>query len=310
MPSKIFKTIDEQIKILQSKGLIINDEAKTKEILFRENYFFLNGYRHLLMGSNKQSGFIPGSTFEELYAIFIFDRKLRNIFFKNILIVENNIKSIISYQLSKKYGFREKEYLNAKNFTGDKLAARQVNDILNKVRRQMRVNGRQHTATMHYIDHYGYIPLWVLVKILSFGIMAEFYSILKKEDQQTISSFYKVDSETLEKYLILIANFRNVCAHEDILYIHHTQRFIPDNKYHELLKIPKKDEIYIYGKNDLFALVIMLKYFLQKEEFSEMIDDIKLEVEILGDEVKTVSLESILNRIGFPNNWYELDEID
>ena len=93
MASKVFKTIDEQIDILKSKGLVINDYDKASEILLRENYFFLNGYRSpfLITGSKR---FVEGCTFEEMYALFTFDRFFRNIIFKNILIVENNYKSI------------------------------------------------------------------------------------------------------------------------------------------------------------------------------------------------------------------------
>ena len=111
MAKKIFKSLDEQIDILKEKGLTINNVDFAKEKLYRENYFFLSGYRHLFMANNKVDRYIKGTTFEELYAVFVFDRKIRNIMFKNILIIENNIKSIISYQLSKKYGFKEKEYL-------------------------------------------------------------------------------------------------------------------------------------------------------------------------------------------------------
>ena len=103
MKTKTFKTLDEQIEILRSKGLIINNEDDTKEILYRENYFFVSGYRHLFMRVFNDSKFIEGTTFEELYATFVFDRRIRNIMFKNILIIENNIKSIISYKMSKKY---------------------------------------------------------------------------------------------------------------------------------------------------------------------------------------------------------------
>ena len=39
---KEFKTIDQQIDILRKKGLIIDDEARTYDILLKENYFFLN----------------------------------------------------------------------------------------------------------------------------------------------------------------------------------------------------------------------------------------------------------------------------
>ena len=45
MAAKVFKTIEEQIQILISKGLTVEDYDKTSEILLRENYFFLNGYR-------------------------------------------------------------------------------------------------------------------------------------------------------------------------------------------------------------------------------------------------------------------------
>ena len=309
MTEKIFKTIDEQVDILRKKGLIINDEKKTREILLRENYFFISGYRHLFMNKEDKDKFLPGTTFEELYATFLFDRAIRNTFFKNILIVENNIKSITSYQLSKKYGFREKDYLDPKNFSQDSLQSRQVYDVLNKVKRQIRVNGRKHTATFHYIEHYGYIPFWILVKVLSFGIMAEFYDILKYEDQAEISKFYNVSPEILGTYLSLLSNFRNVCAHEDILYDHRTQRVIPDSKFHRLLNIPKDEDGYIYGKNDLFSLVIMLKVMLSKDDFDEMIIEISREVENLDKIVNTVPLDTILNRIGFPNNWKDIKDL-
>lgn len=66
MANKIFKSIDEQIEILKSKGLVINDLDKTKDILFRENYFFISGYRHMFMRGNKEKGFIEGTTFENV----------------------------------------------------------------------------------------------------------------------------------------------------------------------------------------------------------------------------------------------------
>ena len=310
MRSKVFKTLDEQIAILREKGLIINDEIKTKEILFRENYFFISGYRHLFMRSVKDGQFLPGTTFEELYAMFTFDRKIRNIMFKYILIIENNIKSIISYQLSKKYGYKEKDYLNPKNFNQDSMKTRQVKDILNKMKRQIRVNGKEHAATSHYIQNYGYIPMWILVKVLSFGIISELYSILKADDQIKIAEVYDLDVETLSIYLSLLANFRNVCAHEDILYDHRTQRVIPDCKYHYLLDIDMTDEEYNFGKNDLYALVIIMKQMLTNSEFRELIYEIGYEIDVLDGKVDVVPLNQILNKIGFPDNWRDIIDLD
>ncbi len=310
MPKKLFKTLDEQIEILQSRGLVVNDVDKARRILFRENYFFISGYRHLFMRSMKDNEFIPGTTFEELYATFVFDRRIRNIMFKYILIIENNMKSIISYQLSKKYGIKEKDYLSPKNFTQDGIKSRQVNDVLNKMKRQIRVNGKQHTATLHYLSNYGYIPMWILVKVLSFGIISELYNILKAEDAYDVSANYNLQPETLSIYLSLLSNYRNVCAHEDMLYDHRTQRSIPDSKYHYQLDIEMTDDEYNYGKNDLFALVIIMKQMLQENEFHDLIYEIGYEIDVLDGKVDTVPLNLILNKIGFPNNWRDISELD
>ena len=118
--TKTFKSLDEQIDILQSKGLIINDIPYAKEILLRENYFFISGYRLLFVESVTNKLYLPGTTFEELYSMFQFDRHIRNIIFKNLLIIENNVKSIMSYTLSSKFGIRENDYLNPKNFINDR----------------------------------------------------------------------------------------------------------------------------------------------------------------------------------------------
>ncbi len=309
MATKTFKTLDEQIEILRSKGLIINDEAEAKEILLRENYFFISGYRHLFMRSYKDRRFIENTKFEELYATFVFDRMIRNIMFKYILIIENNVKSIISYTLSKKYGFKEKDYLNPKNFTNDSVKSRQVHDVLSKMKRQIRVNGKQHSATMHYLSNYGYIPMWILVKVLSLGIVSELYSILKVEDQMAIAEYYNIDVENLIVYLALLSNFRNLCAHEDILYDHRTQRKIADTKYHYMLNIDMTDDEYNYGKNDLFALIIIMKQMLRENEFRQLVYEIGYEIDVLDGKVDAVPLNDILNKIGFPDNWRDIVNI-
>ncbi len=307
---KTFKTIDEQIEILKSKGLEIDDINYAKSILLRENYFFLSGYRHLFLKSPKDRMFLPGTNFKELYALFNFDRQIRNIFFKNILIVENNAKSIFSYQLSRKYGIKEKNYLNPSNFDRSNDKARQVNDLLKKIKRQIRVNGGQHSATMHYMTNYGYVPFWVVVKVLSFGLISELFTIMKREDQKEVAEVYGIAPDALLVYLPILANFRNLCAHEDIMYDHRTQRTIEDNKYHAYLNIPKTDGEYIYGKDDLFALIIILKQLLSKDDFTLLINELSYELDILDGKIDTIELDKILDRMGIPANFREIARVD
>lgn len=310
MGTKEFKKLDEQIEILKSKGMIIEDKDFATEVLLRENYFFLNGYRHLFLKSTTNKSYIDGTTFEELYSLFLFDRSFRNILFKNILIIENNVKSIMSYHLSLKYGYREHDYLSHHNFTTNPEKTRQVNDVIKKMKRQIRSNASSHSATMHYVNNYGYIPLWVLVKVLSFGLIGELYSILKKEDQILISETYNLDVETFSNYLVMLSNYRNLCAHEDIVFENRTQRCINDTKYHRLLNIEVTNDEYVYGKNDVFALIIIIKQMLKDNEAKDMVLEIKKLFDNLSYNIKTIPIEKVMDRMGFPKNWEEIANID
>ena len=310
MGSKVFKTLDEQIEILKNKGLIIDDIASAKEVLLRENYFFMMGYRHLFMRPNNPKLFIEGTNFRELYSLFYFDRQLRNIMFKNILIIENNAKSIFSYILSQKYGIKESDYLKTSNYNQTPEKQKQVNDLLKKMKRQIRVNGGQHEATKHYIQNYGYIPLWVVVKVLSFGITSELFTIMKVSDQIEIAKEYGIDSEYLLIFLPILANYRNLCAHEDILYEHKTQKVIPDTIYHSTLNIPFINNEYIYGKGDLFSVVIIFKFLLSKDDFRLFMNELVYEIEALSGKLNTIGIDVILDRMGFPRNYKVLLDLE
>ena len=310
MMEKQFKNLDEQIDIFKHKGMTINDERYAKRVLLRENYFFLNGYRHPFMISDVDKRFIAGTTFEEMYSLFLFDRSFRNVLFKYLLVIENNLKSIMSYQLSKKYGYRERDYLKPKNFTEEQSKQAQLDDLLKKMKRQIRVNGSQHSATLHYVSNYGYIPLWILVKVLSFGIVSELFSVLKREDQTDIANIYEIDPDTLMVYLPMLANYRNLCAHEDILYENKTQKSIDDTVFHQLLRIKKVEEEYIQGKNDLFALIIIMKQMLSVDDFKNMTLELDNIIETLNYNLQTIDISLILNKMGFPINWKDLANIE
>ena len=178
------------------------------------------------------------------------------------------------------------------------------------MKRQIRINGSQHSATLHYVSNYGYIPLWILVKVLSFGIVSEMFSILKPEDQQEICKVYNIDVDDLLVYLPILANYRNLCAHEDILYENRTQKQIDDTIYHQILDIPKENGEYIYGKSDVFALLIIMRQLLISEDFKNMMMELENVVQTLNYNLTTIKIEKVLNRMGFPQNWTDLAGIE
>ena len=103
-----YKDINEQIEIIKTKNILIKDENKAKDILLRENYYnLITGYKDVFIDikNSKKSGkeiYSKDTYFEEIYAVYIFDRELRNIMLDYISIVETNIKSYIANIFSKK----------------------------------------------------------------------------------------------------------------------------------------------------------------------------------------------------------------
>ena len=111
-------------------------------------------------------------------------------------------------------------------------------------------------------------------------------------------------------FLPVLSNYRNLCAHEDILFEHRTQKVIPNNRYHKELDIPFIDHEYIYGKGDLFAVVIIFKYLLSKDDFRLFINETEYELSRLDGKLHSIPLDPVLDRMGFPKNYSQLLNIN
>ena len=63
------------------------------------------------------------------------------------------------------------------------------------------------------------------------------------------------------------------------------------------------------GINDLFAVMIIFKKLLPEEEFNEMFIKIERLLEHLKREIDNDSYQNLLEIMGFPNNYGELNSI-
>jgi abortive infection bacteriophage resistance protein len=144
-----------------------------------------------------------------------------------------------------------------------------------------------------------------------FGYLFNWWGSLKSANPKFRPSYYEnVDAADLEDYLSILSNYRNLCAHEDILFNHVTQKSISDCKIHQLLEIPKVDEEYIYGKNDIFALIIIMKNMLTYSDFKMMMNEIQYEIDWLSSRLKSIDVQKILYRMGFPENYRQISYIE
>ena len=304
---KTFKTIDEQIEILKSKNIIINNYDKAYRMLSKNNYYYLiNGYKDLFLDkTSKKEKYIENTKLEEIYAVYEFDKKIKINFLKYLLLIENEIDTYIAYEFSMVYG--HKNYLVPKNFDYSKIKKGLIEKFINDVNLEIQYQYKNsNEMIIHYIDKYKYIPLWVLVRVLSFGKISRFYSLMKSKEQNTISKKYNLRINEFKIILHNLTLVRNICAHDEKLYDIKMKNRISNNIYHKKMKIENKKGNYQYGTRDLFSVVIILKLLLGKEQFSNFYIEMVKNIELLKKELTTINIDKVMNKMGFPKNYKKL----
>lgn len=310
MADKPFKNYDELICILNKRGLsIITDEERdyAKTVLSKEGYYnLINGYNKLFLDSSTgDNQYLPGTTLCEMHALYQFDRVLRDIFFRYILRIETHIKNLIAYYFSMRYG--HSHYLLYTNFnTNCGNAQSKITELIAEVQRQT-ANRASDPSISHYLRTYGYIPLWVLNNILTFGTISKFYSLMKIPERQDVSRTFGILDNELESELRYLSSVRNFCAHGNRLYCYRTKNPLIDTPFHAFLSISKNEKNeYIQGKRDLFAAVIALRRLLSNNDYKRMSKEIYRAIGNLRKKLTVINLADVLKEMGFPENWREL----
>lgn len=307
MADKVFKTYDEQLNILKSRGIVMETSRQckiAKNIIQREGYYkLINGYKGLFIDATElDETYLPGTTLEEIYALYSFDRSLREICMRYILHVETNIKALMSYTISSKYG--HENYMLYNNLNTDKRDAnKDISDVIADLNQVISKNSND-PCIKHYLQNYGYVPLWVLNNALTLGNISRLYSVMKTQDRQSVSRIFKISDDVLENFLHMLSIIRNFSAHGNRLYCFRTKRTLVDTPLHEKLNLPKSDQgEYLMGKRDLFSGFIALRYLLSVNEYKRAQSELTGEINKLAKKLNVVSIDDVLNEMGFPYNW-------
>ena len=175
--------------------------------------------------------------------------------------------SLISYAFCEQYGELQGTYLNPTNYNYSTRNQNGVNKLIHILDRLANRN-----VDYDYIAYqrrtYHNVPLWVLINALTFGQLSKMYSFLPFQIQSKIShQFVHVNERELAQYLKVLVLYRNICAHNERLFSHKVYSEIPNTILHQKLNIAQNGVQYIYGKKDLFGVVIAFRYLLPKEEF-------------------------------------------
>ena len=305
---KPFLTYDQQIiKLVKDKGLVINDLDYAKKLLKEYGYFSLiSGYKQPF--KNKPSGLYKiNISINDIFALFHFDNELRSIILNGTLMVENHIKSLISYSFCEVNGDEQKQYLDATKYNYVPANQAGINDLVCRLTEII-----NEPKKYKYIDHqkqnYNNIPLWAMMKALTLGSVSKMYSFLSQNIQSRVAmEFEHVNENDLERMLDLLSRVRNVCAHNERLYDYRYYKgAINDTFIHTNLKLKNKNGKFVIGKSDLFAVLISFKYLIDDQKFQKIVDDINNCIETLLNNTRQIQRLQLYKYMGFSENWMDI----
>lgn len=293
---KDYKKGDELLEYLISKGVkISNKKQALNKINMYLYYNIINTYKDVF--KKEDGSYKENVSFEEIYALFEFDKNIRNIFLKYSLEIEMILKSYLSETISSKYGIQN--YLLKENFD-DALNEKIINESIGAIKEEIAKQNGKHDAVTHYMSKYGFIPPFVLTKILTFGELSRLYGMLKQSDRQNISKKFKLSDKVLKQIIMNITMVRNICAHNDRLFSFHS-KFRISFKY--------IDKNYNSSSVNIYMIMKSIELMLPEDKKHDFKKQINGEIKELKNNLKSIKIDRILNLMGIYKNNYNLNEI-
>jgi len=206
-------TFTQQVAILKSRGMSIPDPAKAEFYLQHLNYYRLVAYWLPFEADHGSHAFLPGTSFDAVLNLYVFDRELRLLVLDAIERVEVSVRCQWAYQLAHKHG--PHAHL-------DQSIARRADywqhncDSLSQ-----EVSRSDETFIKHLCSKYleDLPPVWAACEVMSLGLLSRWYTNLKPmPTRRAISNMYKLDEGVLASWLHHLTYIRNVCAHHSRLW--------------------------------------------------------------------------------------------
>lgn len=313
MTNNITNKIDEYIILLRKRGLIINDNElnNLREIFYRENYLnIIENYEEPFLENTRFKNFKNDISFNSIYSLYNFDRNIKLIYFKYILKVELQIKTIIANVFISSYGsngYLKPENFNINSINGelDVAKMKQVIELIIKLESTLATKLDKNEKITRSFLELGYVPFELFINHLTLGEVSIFYKSMKEKDKNNVSKVFNLKSNELEVFLKNIAFSRNLCAHDEVFYNLKCKSWIKTNsiKNFKLLEIPLINSNYIYGIDDSFSVAIALFSILNENDLNEFVDLIKKEFSNFSKIIPSDIFDSIKTKMGFSEKW-------
>lgn len=191
-----------------NRGLLVPDVPFALHALEHHNYYRISAYRFPLSEPGSPDQFLSGSSFNDLWSLYHFDRTLRQFVLEAIQRLEVSVRSKWAYVLGHTYG--SQAYEDPSIFR----TPQQHTWLLAKLDQEL--SRSDEVFVGHYKEKYEMErpPIWAACEVMSFGLLSRFYANLRRNrDRKAIARTYDLSADTLKSLLEHSTYIRNLCAH-------------------------------------------------------------------------------------------------
>ena len=293
-------TVEEQLNLLISRNLKVDDFGSAVAILKRVGYYHLSSYMRLFQKGDNHI-FNDGVEFADLINLYNFDSELRHITFKAIEKIEIAYRVAISNIMCKKYGshwFTKKETFKTQNNnskTNQEVDYVQIcKDIINK---EIKKKDDEYAETFiaNYYSKYSepeLPPFWMVVETFTIGSLNKLYQNINPKDKKEIVEYLVFTSDAkfirFSNWLYALSVIRNICAHHSRLF-NRIFRISPSK--HE-----KIEEFKDADNNRFYYIAMIINYYLVTMAHDNSYED---DLQTLFNRYKSVDK----TKMGFPKDW-------
>lgn len=300
--SKPATTIDRQIQLLQGRGLVCADLEMVKRYLGAIGYYRLSAYwlpfeEVAADGQTRSKKFKDGTTFEDVLAIYIFDRKLRLHVMEAIERIEINVRARWTNRLTLAHGphvhLDPSQFVNGWDHAA--LLARMAKTV----------GESKETFNEHYRKKYRtpYMPpLWAVSETMTLGELSQWVTgTADLKVRGAIAKDLGIPSrEVLEGVLQVLSLVRNICAHHGRLWNRRLVKRIPNIKRMKadiVLEIQDNgDQTQHQPENLIYNVLIVILHMLNAQNTDTHYPArLKELIETVTDKQRAA--------MGFPEDW-------
>lgn len=253
--SKPWLNVEQQVAVLESRGLTVADKQAAMSFLLHVNYYRFSGY--CLAFEDQRHVLVDGTTFEEIKQTYDFDSKIRDLFTEALELIEIDLRTTTAYSFGETYGafghtlsrnFHDRFDYNANHCDW-------LSRLNEETERSSELFVRHFSRNYH---DYPNIPIWVATEIMSFGGVSRMIAGMKKKDRKKISTEYQLAPRVLSKLTHHFAYVRNLCAHHCRLW---------DRRWKVKPELPDRAAFrspHLISNSGLYSTVLLLEMMLSR----------------------------------------------